>query len=283
MHNGVHSQVKKQAEEKYPGDEASQQQMIERNPFKGAGACTFKAVASKKKGKVHGGKLFSLSATSNLEHSSFCPVHVGKVKSKMLEREAGFMLSLAAHGWKTSAKVMTSEAGKYGLGGTGISAHVVGRLQRKHRTELNEAYEKQFAELPRYLLNLANKGNAQFKIVSDDDGTLKYAVVAFPAVCEALRVGGRQVASTDFGHMQHDLFGGLNATGLFQLGDGRLVAPWAAIFADANESVFMWEACAKAVKDEFHIHDLYDKAVHFRDRHKGADRFEAILNVEWPM
>lgn len=250
--------------------------MIELNPFTGEGACKFRAVANKSKKTG----LFMLSQISQLQHSHDCPVAGGHVKSRMLETSTGFRVSMEAHGFKTSVKVLQKEAAKIGYGGDGVSPHTLFRLQRKHRNNANEAYEKQFQEMPRYLKKLEESGNALVKLSIDDEDVFEYAVVAFPAVCEALRIGGRPVASTDFGHMKHDLFGGLNATGMFQLGDGRLVAPWAAIFREKNESNYLWKVCAEAVK-EFGIDDLYKGAVHYRDRHPGADAFESILGIEF--
>jgi hypothetical protein len=122
------------------------------------------------------------------------------------------------------------------------------------------------------------------KIDTEADGMFKSAFVAFRAVHEAIKLNARPVCSTDFGHMKHELFAGLNATGLFQMGDGTIIPLWAAVFAESEgaESNFKWEWCAKRLKDAA-VDDVYMGAVHFRDRHAGADGFERILDIKWGM
>ena len=101
--------------------------------------------------------------------------------------------------------------------------------------------------------------------------------------------------------------------GLFQVGDGTLIALWSAVFAHRYETNQMWEICADHIRlagsytykatcitisitidiDEcnsytfvIHLHNfffarmqgletLYTHTVHFRDRHTGCNVFEA--------
>ena len=60
----------------------------------------------------------------------------------------------------------------------------------------------------------------------------RYAFIAFGAAAQFLRVAGRPVGSTDFGHHKHVFFDGLNGTCLGQLGSGRIVPLASIIFAE---------------------------------------------------
>ena len=66
--------------------------------------------------------------------------------------------------------------------------------------------------------------------------------------------------------------------GLFQLGDGTLLALWSAVFASTSETNEMWRICAEeliAAKCDA----IYEKSVHFRDCHTGAKIFEDTLQI----
>jgi hypothetical protein len=91
--------------------------------------------------------------------------------------------------------------------------------------------------------------------------------------------------------------------GLFQLGDGTLIALWSAVFANTSETNKMWEICADQilcagwlcyiaitafcltrVRMSYIFLDfmqglgsLYLDTVHFRDRHTGCNVFEANI------
>lgn len=238
--------------------------------------CVFMASASKN--RTTG--LWTLSGKSVLEHSQSCPVASAKVKPSMLAKDPAWRASIGAHGGKAKAKVIRAEAAKIGLGGSAATNDALYQAQKKVRGELNLLWEAQWAEFGRYFHKLKEAG---IKAVYDtnDDGVFLRAFVAFPAGFEAITVNGRGVCSTDFGHIKHEYFGGLNATGLFQLGDGTVIPLWSAIFAESEgaESQFMWEYCAEQIKNAG-FENLYKGAVHFRDRHRGADGFERILSIE---
>jgi hypothetical protein len=252
--------------------------MLKLNKFEGKGACRFKATANKaRSGRV------TLSTSSNLEHDATCPIASGKVKGKMLSKAGdNFKSTLEAHGYKANLKVMETEAAKAGLGGYTVSKDVMYSFQRRSRKKLNEDYEKQFAELPHFLRRLLHKNTGYSAVVLDSKGVFEHAFMSLGVAQDVIKIHGRPVCSTDFGHMKHDLFGGLNATGIFQLGDGRLIHLWSCIFAGSNESTWMWETCAKHIV-EAGLEGCYHNAVHFRDRHAGCDHFESLLKIEYGM
>jgi hypothetical protein len=274
---GFPPQVKQTAIEKYPNDCERQTDLIALNPFKGVGACDFRATANKNRKSEQ----VALSALSKLTHSATCPVAGAVVKGKVLRADPGLVACLETHGHRAKLKTIVGEAAKAGLGGDAASADVLYRAQRTVRKEMSATYELKFVELPRFLSTFldANKGFSKVEVRAD--GTFVYAFLAFGAVHDALTVTGRPVLSTDFGHFKGD-FEGLNATGMAQLGCGRLVALWSAVFASTNEDIFMWETCANLIKAAG-MNDLYKGAVHYRDRHAGAERFEETLHVKWGM
>jgi hypothetical protein len=67
-------------------------------------------------------------------------------------------------------------------------------------------------------------------------------------------------------------------TGLFQMGSGKLLAVWTAIFVNKNETKELWGECAEVLK-QAGIDGLYSGVVHFRDRHTGCAVFEEALNI----
>ena len=67
----------------------------------------------------------------------------------------------------------------------------------------------------------------------------RYAFIAFGGAAEFLRVAGRPVGSTDFGHHKHVLFDGLNGTIMGQLGNGTLIPLASIIFAETAESSYV--------------------------------------------
>ena len=66
--------------------------------------------------------------------------------------------------------------------------------------------------------------------------------------------------------------------GLFQMGSGKLLAVWTAIFANKSESNDLWAECADALH-QAGIENLYKGVVHFRDRHTGCGVFETKMNI----
>ena len=66
--------------------------------------------------------------------------------------------------------------------------------------------------------------------------------------------------------------------GLFQLGSGKLLAVWTAIFVNKNETKELWGECAEVLKLAG-IDGLYSGVVHFRDRHTGCAVFEEALKI----
>ena len=65
---------------------------------------------------------------------------------------------------------------------------------------------------------------------------------------------------------------------LFQMGSGKLLAVWTAIFVNKNETKELWGECAEVLK-QAGIDGLYSGVVHFRDRHTGCAVFEEALNI----
>ena len=131
----------------------------------------------------------------------------------------------------------------------------------------------------------------------DNNGVFKSAFVVHCAAVDVINAHGRPVCSTDFGHFKHDYFDGLNATGscfylchwlcviyvafwagLFQMGSGKLLAVWTAIFVNKSESNELWAECAEALK-KAGVENLYNGVVHFRDRHTGCAVFEEKLQI----
>lgn len=228
------------AEKKYPTDKAQlkEKEILSLNKFEpGDGVCNFAAIASKnrKTGMV------KVSKNSTLTHSSVCPVAGGKVKASMLKQSPQFRATVQAAGGKAKLPVLRAEGAKHGLGDLAASNAVMYAAQRSIRELANLAWDKQWAELPALLKKLADSGMAFVKLDTDNDEVFQRAFVAYHPVHNAQKVAGRPVCSTDFGHVKHDFFDGLNATGLFQMGDGTLLALWAAIFKENSESIFMWE------------------------------------------
>ena len=260
--------------ERYNDDKDKVERFLSLNRFKGVGACGFKATCSINRKR----KVFVVSATSVLEHSPCCTVAGAKMKSKELRNHPDFALTVSAHGGKATVKALRAEVEKMGYAAT-AKPDVLWRAQRSLRKRLADAWEQQWAELPRLLAQFESNG-AYVHLESDESGTFEYAFLCLPAVHRAIKVAGRPVSSTDFGHMKHDMFDGLNATGMFQLGDGRLIPMWTSIFRESNESAYMWEQCAERLVDAG-MNDVYDNAAHFRDRHKGAEYFEAKLKVKF--
>jgi hypothetical protein len=66
--------------------------------------------------------------------------------------------------------------------------------------------------------------------------------------------------------------------GLFQLGDGTLLALWSAVFASTSETNEMWKICAEEII-EAKCGSIYESSVHFRDRHTGGKIFEDALQI----
>ena len=273
-------QVKAMAEQKYQ-DEVLQKQMVTKNmsswPSEGTHVCGFRAAAyrNRKDG------IWRLSEdTSVLHHSHSCPVAGAKVKAKQLMNAPAIRASIIAQGGKAKAKTIRAEAAKMGVGGSAASDDTLWRAQRALRKKINHAWDAQWAEFGRYF-NKLQQFNITAKVCTDEEGVFRCAFVAFPAARIAIINNGRGVCSTDFGHMKHDFFGGLNATGLFQLGDGSVIPLWSAIFAETmgDEDIFKWEWCARQIKESGYC-QAYDNAVHFRDRHEGAVGFERILQID---
>ena len=67
-------------------------------------------------------------------------------------------------------------------------------------------------------------------------------------------------------------------TGLFQMGSGKLLAVWTAIFVNKNETKELWGECAEVLK-QAGIDGLYSDVVHLRDRHTGCAVFEEKLQI----
>ena len=211
---------------------------MQKNPN---GACAFVAIASVcRKPPQHA----VVSKKSHVVHSYFCPVAKGKIPSKLLANDPDFAQSCRANGNKATHKALQDQAPKAGFAAS-ADQHTLYRAQRKIRARDNEAWEPQWQELSRYLARLEAADAAYVHVEVDGEDTFRYAFVAFKPMYEALKVHGRPVCSTDFGHFKLDMFGGLNAIGMFQFGDGTLVPLWCAVFADKDESAFMWETCAK--------------------------------------
>jgi hypothetical protein len=166
----------------------------------------------------------------------------------MLKRGGNLKATLEAHGNKATMQVMKVEAAKIGLGGSTVQKYTMCRHQRGQRARDNEDYEKQFEELPRWFRRLFKQNSGYCAIATDDEGVFEYAFLTLGPVQDAIKASGRPVCSTDFGHMKHDFFGGLNATGMFQPGDGRLLHLWSAVFAESNGSTYLWETCAKHIE-----------------------------------
>lgn len=224
-----------------------------------------------------------VSKSSVLNHSTACPIANAKVKTSLLTSDPGFRASVIAHGGKGAAKVMRTEAAKIGLGGDSVNDEILWRAQRIVRREINLSWSSQWGEMGRYFRKMNNAG-IKAAVLCDADQVFDRAFVAFPAVYAAIKVGGRGVCSTDFGHMKHDWFGGLNALGLFQLGDGSIIPLWAAIFSEqsGSEDTNKWEWCAEQIRNAG-MADVYAECVHFRDRHAGAPFFERSLGVRFGM
>ena len=208
-----------------------------------------------------------------------------QVKAKLLANSAGLRAVMAQHGGKAPAKALAAEAARSGLGGNvAVSKAVLYRAQETFRKVYDLAFDKQFAEMPRFLESVCKENPGSYYCIGTDrDGdqtVFRWALLALGFAFDAIMETGRAVCSTDFGHSKHAIFEGVCALGIFQLGDGRLISPWAAVFAE-NESKFTWNVCAAQIK-KAGMADLYDGVTHFRDRHDGALVFEEELKVKYP-
>lgn len=265
--------MEKKAAELYGDNTEKVKKFLALNLFNGSNACAFKATCS----LIRKRDVYSVSQNSILTHSLCCTIAGAKLKSKELRENPDFYRTVMAHGGKANMKALRTEAEKMGYAAAAAKDVTLYRAQRYIRKRRNDAWNMQWAELPCLFAKLRSKG-AYAHIENDNEGTFKYAFLCLPAVYRAIKVAGRPISSTDFGHMKHDLFGGLNAVGMFQLGDGRLIPMWTAIFRDQDESVYMWEQCGiQLVKSG--MADVYNGTMHFRDRHKG---FEAKLKIKFP-
>ena len=114
-----------------------------------------------------------------------------------------FLRAVQSHGGHAAYKNLS--AGR----GDAAGVAVVMRAQKHIRDFDEKAYEKQFTVLPQYLANSIRKNPTSFyRLETEPDGRFKWAYLCFGFVAEALRVCGRTVCSTDFGHMKNGLFQG---------------------------------------------------------------------------
>jgi hypothetical protein len=248
--------------------------MIDANPFDVKSCCQFLGVGiwSKKKG-------YHLDLErSRLDHCNSCAGAGGKVKKSMLIQDDSFMTSLHAHGGRATEKVMRAEAGKMGYGGNAAPRDLFYRANSALRCKEDELWLTKWNAFWVYMQRLREVSNVYTHVVGTAEGVFKYAFVCMYPAVEVIKVAGRPVCSTDMGHSKHDLFEGMNATGLFQDGNGTLVPIWSCIFANCQETNEMWEVCADEIIIAG-IQDVYINAVHFRDRHSGCDLFEARLLI----
>lgn len=264
--------VQEEAALRHPGDVQRQAEFARLNRFKGDGACQFVALGSLNRTT----KRVTVSMKSNLHHSPFCPVTEMKAKRRSLLRDPIFRDKVQGMGGRATFKALGST-----LGST-ADPDVVMAAQRRLREIENQAFDAMFREMPTVLtkLHTINPGMHLQLDVNLNTKAFVCAFVSFGQAAEALRLCGRPVCSTDFGHSKHDLFDGVAAVGVFQLGDGRLLPLWAAVFAgrETNEA---WKWCADCIV-EAGIGDLFEGVTHFRDRHPGAEHFEQILGVAHP-
>jgi hypothetical protein len=206
----------------------------------------------------------------------------GRLKKSMLVRDDCFMTSLQAHGGRASEKVMRSEAGKMGYGGDAATRDVFYRANKAIRCAEDALWQPKWKAFALYMKRLREVSNVYTHVVGDAEGTFKYAFVCMYPAVEVIKTTGRPVCSTDMGHSKHDLFEGMNATGLFQDGNGTLVPVWSCIFANCSETNEMWGVCAEEIL-KAGVQDIYVNAVNFRDRHSGCDVFEDRLHIHMGM
>ena len=81
----------------------------------------------------------------------------------------------------------------------------------------NNLWEEKWAALPTYLTQLREDSAAYTHWKNNTDNSFSYYFVAFYTVRDVLQLHGRPVSSTDMGHFKHDLFDGMNATGLYDI------------------------------------------------------------------
>ena len=197
----------------------------------------------------------------------------------MLLRDPGFVTTLQAHGGKATEteRVMRAEAAKLGFGGDAATPDVFWRANASLRSIDNHLWDAKWSALSSYLIQLREGSSCYTHWKTNADNTFRYYFVAFYSVRDLLQTNGRPVCSTDMGHFKHQLFEGMNATGttvvyygycccfmhcffvgnlativilfkgLFQLGDGTLIALWSAVFAHTSETNNMWEICADQI------------------------------------
>ena len=132
----------------------------------------------------------------------------------MLLRNPGFVATLVAHGGKATEQVMRAEAAKLGYGGDAASSDVFWRANAKVRDTDKNLWEAKWSALPKYLTKLRECSASYTYWNSNRDRTFKKYFVAFYPVRDVLQLHGRPVCSTDFGHFKHQLFDGMNATGI---------------------------------------------------------------------
>jgi hypothetical protein len=137
----------------------------------------------------------------------------------MLIQDDSFMTSLQAHGGRATEKVMRTEAGKMGYGGNAAPRYLFYRANAALRSKEDELWLPKWNAFWVYMERLRKVSNFYTYVVGDADGVFKYAFVGMYPAVEVIKVAGRPVCSTDMGHSKHDVFEGMNATGLFQ--DGK--------------------------------------------------------------
>jgi hypothetical protein len=132
----------------------------------------------------------------------------------MLLRNPGFDATLVAHGGKATEQVIRAEVAKLGYGGDAASSDVFWRANAKVRDTDNNLWEAKWSALPKYLTQL-REGSASYTYWnSSGNATFGKYFVAFYPVRDVLQLHGRPECSTDFGHFKHQLFDGMNATGM---------------------------------------------------------------------
>jgi hypothetical protein len=187
--------------------------MIKLNPFIDTNYCKFLLI-----GKWSVKKQYHIPLQHcHLIHSPNCTVTGGKVKLPMLFNDPGFVSTLVAHGGKATEHVMRAEAGKLGYGGEAASSDVFWRANARVRNMDNNLWEEKWAALPTYLTQLREDSAAYTHWKNNTDNSFSYYFVAFYTVRDVLQLHGRPVSSTDMGHFKHDLFDGMNATGLYDI------------------------------------------------------------------
>ena len=202
--------------ERCAGDKDKQKAYLASHPFEqsalGLSACPFVVVAS----RSQAGKPIRVSAAKTvLTHSESCSSIV-RHQPQTLKLDPHVNAVVHASGGKASAKQLQAAALQSGLV---ADSQALYSAQQQIQKLSNGMLELRLSALPTFLADIvhANPGTV-VDLQLKDDGSFDRAFLMLDSCVQAALVVGRKVAGSDFGHLQHGMFDGVEASGCFKTG-----------------------------------------------------------------